>query len=178
MRRSPPKYCYLVLPLDLHVLSLPLAFILSQDQTLHCINCLFCLFKKQSLVSFKNTNKSSWRDLFISRLVVYFIISKNIFPFHAPLLNLAHPYFHYINNPLLLGTTKLIILVISSKQKMRYFSRLFPSIPAFLHQAGNHLSFPSTNSLQLTLRFKSGCKCMQWFQYCKYTCIYFFKFLR
>jgi hypothetical protein len=24
------------LPLDLHVLSLPLAFILSQDQTLHC----------------------------------------------------------------------------------------------------------------------------------------------
>ena len=27
----------LVLPLDLHVLSLPLAFILSQDQTLHCI---------------------------------------------------------------------------------------------------------------------------------------------
>jgi hypothetical protein len=28
-----PKF---VLPLDLHVLSLPLAFILSQDQTLHC----------------------------------------------------------------------------------------------------------------------------------------------
>jgi hypothetical protein len=27
-----------VLPLDLHVLSLPLAFILSQDQTLHCKN--------------------------------------------------------------------------------------------------------------------------------------------
>ena len=25
-----------MLPLDLHVLSLPLAFILSQDQTLHC----------------------------------------------------------------------------------------------------------------------------------------------
>ena len=28
------------LPLDLHVLSLPLAFILSQDQTLHCKCCL------------------------------------------------------------------------------------------------------------------------------------------
>ena len=26
----------ILLPLDLHVLSLPLAFILSQDQTLHC----------------------------------------------------------------------------------------------------------------------------------------------
>ena len=36
-RRSPPEYCYPALPLDLHVLSLPLAFILSQDQTLHCI---------------------------------------------------------------------------------------------------------------------------------------------
>ena len=34
MRRSPPSED--VLPLDLHVLSLPLAFILSQDQTLHC----------------------------------------------------------------------------------------------------------------------------------------------
>ena len=33
-----------MLPLDLHVLSLPLAFILSQDQTLHCIilNLLAC----------------------------------------------------------------------------------------------------------------------------------------
>ena len=29
-------YCYIALPLDLHVLSLPLAFILSQDQTLRC----------------------------------------------------------------------------------------------------------------------------------------------
>ena len=37
LRRSPPMYCYIALPLDLHVLSLPLAFILSQDQTLHCI---------------------------------------------------------------------------------------------------------------------------------------------
>ena len=35
-------YCYIVLPLDLHVLSLPLAFILSQDQTLHC-KCSFDL---------------------------------------------------------------------------------------------------------------------------------------
>ena len=34
VRRSPPSED--VLPLDLHVLGLPLAFILSQDQTLHC----------------------------------------------------------------------------------------------------------------------------------------------
>ena len=36
VRRSPAMYCYTPLPLDLHVLSLPLAFILSQDQTLRC----------------------------------------------------------------------------------------------------------------------------------------------
>ena len=41
VRRSPPSTLLLhVLPLDLHVLSLPLAFILSQDQTLQCKNCL------------------------------------------------------------------------------------------------------------------------------------------
>ena len=35
------------LPLDLHVLSLPLAFILSQDQTLRCLCCFsFFLYMK------------------------------------------------------------------------------------------------------------------------------------
>ena len=44
VRRSSPVYCYTALPLDLHVLSLPLAFILSQDQTLHCKNCFVLPF--------------------------------------------------------------------------------------------------------------------------------------
>ena len=48
VRRSPSAYCYAMLPLDLHVLSLSLAFILSQDQTLHGMNfiCFFfiCFF--------------------------------------------------------------------------------------------------------------------------------------
>ena len=35
VRRSPPARCRAALPLDLHVLGLSLAFILSQDQTLH-----------------------------------------------------------------------------------------------------------------------------------------------
>ena len=43
VRRSPPARCRAALPLDLHVLGLSLAFILSQDQTLHCM-CLFCYF--------------------------------------------------------------------------------------------------------------------------------------
>ena len=46
VRRSSPEYCYPALPLDLHVLSLPLAFILSQDQTLHCKNCSFYLLTR------------------------------------------------------------------------------------------------------------------------------------
>ena len=47
-----------MLPLDLHVLSLPLAFILSQDQTLHCKNLFLNLFTKNNPVnSIQNTNK-------------------------------------------------------------------------------------------------------------------------
>ena len=45
VRRSPAEYCYSPLPLDLHVLSLSLAFILSQDQTLRCSNCFMSLLK-------------------------------------------------------------------------------------------------------------------------------------
>ena len=48
VRRSSAQYCYRLLPLDLHVLSLPLAFILSQDQTLHCKNCSFYLLDSSS----------------------------------------------------------------------------------------------------------------------------------
>ena len=52
VRRSPPMYCYIVLPLDLHVLSLSLAFILSQDQTLRCLNCFISLCS-ESVIYFK-----------------------------------------------------------------------------------------------------------------------------
>ena len=48
VRRSSARYCYRLLPLDLHVLSLPLAFILSQDQTLHCKNCSLYLLDSSS----------------------------------------------------------------------------------------------------------------------------------
>ena len=53
VRRSPAAYCYALLPLDLHVLGLPLAFILSQDQTLHCKN--FSFFTFDSSVSTPHT---------------------------------------------------------------------------------------------------------------------------
>ena len=51
-RRSPPGRCRPALPLDLHVLSLPLAFILSQDQTLLCIYTLSLKFDPDNLFIF------------------------------------------------------------------------------------------------------------------------------
>ena len=54
LRRSPASYCYDPLPLDLHVLSLPLAFILSQDQTLHCI---ISITLKSDPATFNSLNK-------------------------------------------------------------------------------------------------------------------------
>ena len=50
VRRSPSGYRYPMLPLDLHVLSLSLAFILSQDQTLHgnLLSSFLCSFARTS----------------------------------------------------------------------------------------------------------------------------------
>ena len=59
-RRSPPGRCRPALPLDLHVLSLPLAFILSQDQTLLCIYTLSLKFDPDNLFIFpKKKNQRS-----------------------------------------------------------------------------------------------------------------------
>ena len=55
-RRSPPGRCRPALPLDLHVLSLPLAFILSQDQTLLCIIHIFPVRPRQLHSSKKRIN--------------------------------------------------------------------------------------------------------------------------
>ena len=52
VRRSPPKYCYSALPLDLHVLGLSLAFILSQDQTLRCIISFFFFYSIEDFFAF------------------------------------------------------------------------------------------------------------------------------
>ena len=56
MRRSPAVYCYTPLPLDLHVLSLSLAFILSQDQTLRCLNCFIILAPESVIVVQSHTS--------------------------------------------------------------------------------------------------------------------------
>ena len=52
MRRSSADCKQSLLPLDLHVLSLPLAFILSQDQTLHRI--LFIIYMNELQKNFQS----------------------------------------------------------------------------------------------------------------------------
>ena len=66
-----------MLPLDLHVLSLSLAFILSQDQTLRCSNCFMSLLKIPSFLQVQ-----VFLTVFILNTcttVVYVNFSKNSF---------------------------------------------------------------------------------------------------
>ena len=67
-----------LLPLDLHVLSLPLAFILSQDQTLHCIYFYFkCLsLPCNSFLYFQRNLRSNIQNLHFRVLVHYHIFYK------------------------------------------------------------------------------------------------------
>ena len=60
-----------MLPLDLHVLSLPLAFILSQDQTLHCKLFLFLLACPDDC-NFSEINVFSWYFVVLVLVLQYF----------------------------------------------------------------------------------------------------------
>ena len=82
LRRSPAMYCYIPLPLDLHVLSLPLAFILSQDQTLHCI-----CFISQLVLTITNSKRINAYSFLGTLLVLSSSIFQStfVFPSQAPL---------------------------------------------------------------------------------------------
>ena len=69
------------LPLDLHVLSLPLAFILSQDQTLLCIFFISLSLSRRSVIS-KEINAL---DSFVLGTLLY--LSFNIFKDHPDLIS-------------------------------------------------------------------------------------------
>ena len=75
-RRSPPqdRRRSRALPLDLHVLGLPLAFILSQDQTLLCI-FLFLSF----LFLFSDLSSELTFLSFLTSQTFWLIFSKNFF---------------------------------------------------------------------------------------------------
>ena len=69
-----------MLPLDLHVLSLPLAFILSQDQTLHCKLFLFLLACPDDC-NFSEINVFSWYFVVLVLVLQYF---NQLKPFSTP----------------------------------------------------------------------------------------------
>ena len=88
----------LMLPLDLHVLSLPLAFILSQDQTLHCI--INYKFLSLSLTLSILTKELTLLDkLYFSRyllLVQFSVFSMNLlFLFRDPFFERGCKGTHY-----------------------------------------------------------------------------------
>ena len=83
-----------LLPLDLHVLGLPLAFILSQDQTLHCTSSLLTILLVISFDGFS----SPLRFSFTSYLLLL-ILSMN---FSFPALSF---------NPSFLGLQRYILFL-------------------------------------------------------------------
>ena len=119
VRRSPAKYCYSPLPLDLHVLSLSLAFILSQDQTLHTK----IIFQKSSLAGSCVHRISTTVD-FDSRSLrfVHFNILKNSsFQFLSPLLPIPQAF--------VLKAAAKVRLVFHSPNFFKLFFKLFFSPP-------------------------------------------------
>ena len=89
VRRSPAKYCYSPLPLDLHVLSLSLAFILSQDQTLHTKIILQKFSLAGSCVPRISTNVDS--DSRSLRFVHLNILKNSFFHLVAPVIPSCPP---------------------------------------------------------------------------------------
>ncbi len=108
VRRSSAMYCYTLLPLDLHVLSLSLAFILSQDQTLHSIKNFIICFLMPSHSSSDLSSKDS------HLLFCHFNMFKN------SLFN--------VSTPLLYGakvTAKIAQLLLPSKSFPNFFQHFF-----------------------------------------------------
>ena len=92
-RRSPPECCHPALPLGLHVLGLPLAFILSQDQTLHCIITHIILSPSCTLRSSYLLIRNCACSCYIAKL------SFTIFPCTASPLSSSGPVLllHHVN---------------------------------------------------------------------------------
>jgi hypothetical protein len=105
--RSPvvsKKASFFLLPLDLHVLGLPLAFILSQDQTLHCSKFNLILASKIDVInlaaaSYQRTYiyspHSAFRCVFVfskrTAKIETFLFLKNLFKFFFQLLYFCYP---------------------------------------------------------------------------------------
>ena len=98
-------------PLDLHVLSLPLAFILSQDQTLHCKILVFILGLDVCLAR----TSQQVNELYSSTINGFRLVNSNLFKLNYPSLS---PLPSFIFN----RTAKLQYLILQSKLFLIFFS--------------------------------------------------------
>ena len=110
VRRSSAGYCYPLLPLDLHVLSLPLAFILSQDQTLHCKNCLFYLLDSSSCLTHTLIMCADTRYL-------YLLIRFNVLSFSGRKRVQKYNHFPNYKNIFSVFSNKIIQLTVNQLRK-------------------------------------------------------------
>ena len=94
VRRSPPSED--VLPLDLHVLGLPLAFILSQDQTLRCKYKKFNIFRSR-FTCLSEINKVVLNNLAFLCFKILKNLRKKTSTFVLP-LNAGHLLFYYFSS--------------------------------------------------------------------------------
>ena len=144
-----------MLPLDLHVLSLSLAFILSQDQTLRCSNCFMSLLKIPLF-----PGSSILLTVFILNTcttVVYVNFSKNSFQsvscetwckgkdFYFYLPNFFESFFRFIFSEASFGTTSGHSLG-SSNLIPRFLSFRVPQ-PLFHHVTTASLSIAGAKIL-------------------------------
>ena len=114
MRRSSAKYKYLLLPLDLHVLGLPLAFILSQDQTLHRL--ILNNFKQQVTINSKSDQSHCTQGILN---LVYSIQQKEVSLFMS---TLSIQYINELIIRIFLPTRPRVFIVTRSFSGCKYIT--------------------------------------------------------
>ena len=144
-----------MLPLDLHVLSLSLAFILSQDQTLRCSNCFYVFAQDSVIFRFKY-----FTDGIHSKYLYYCCICKFLkelfsivsfetwckgkdFYFYLP--NFFESFFRFIFSEVSFGTTSGHSL--GSSNLIPRFLSFQVSYPLFHHVCTASLSIAGAKVL-------------------------------
>ena len=177
VRRSPPVYCYTALPRDLHVLGLPLAFILSQDQTLRCIEDLLMLFCSLAQGLFCAIfPKKIYSETLVSLYAcfpVLFISRYHRVKERADLSSacIAHPR----PPPAACFTYSVLLYHPIPSDRERKGSNFFLSSNSFAKKKFFFFSAPST-SRRTSLFLQSGCKYRPSFFYMQVRMQYFFYF--
>ena len=147
------KQASISLPLDLHVLSLPLAFILSQDQTLHCKKCFvksLALSQRYCLKSLRRVDKLQLLKYFKEHRS--YIAIKNFLFFQSPAglvgPSVNRPSFQWESGAKVIPffeTSKSFSMFFSNPESDRIFERTllrleFQTLVGFSLKAGAKIS--------------------------------------